>query len=433
LFQEKRPERVKEARGEEKQGLGSSKNVLVVYPGERVTFSLAVKGPPGDRVGVYAKGFPQSVASIAIAPMSGFAPFTSEIEIRVNEGAPPGLYYFDLSIMDETKGKTLSIEPFGLLIPPKDLSKNVAKHYTRLRRIYKEHGAQGVLWYLVTKVYTNGASFTELKKAYELVRGSQVRNSTVAVILRRMTKKGLVSKSEGGKYYAMVTKEEVAFSRIDEKRVRITPSHGVVREDRKEGSSLLGGSTAKEPYLARMAFRKAQKIARKHGALAAAYFLVYSLAGVRETGHLLMWLNAMFIYCEQKTEFCHYFYSQLLSHYFQLLGLREGIMYKQSQEHLDAMKTAHMYVRKYYESHQFSRRLHYELKRQGYIKYGDEIYNAEILHYEDGDIGARLWDNDMNEMLYGENIADKPAVEREIKPVYPFEHVYEPNEETYFH
>jgi len=305
------------------------------------------------------------------------------------------------------------------LILPKNLDKSVARYYTRLRRIYKELGAQGVLWYLVTKVYANGVSFTELKKAYELARGSPVRKSTVAVILRRMIKKGLVSKSEDGKYYPLVTREEVAFSRIDETQVRITPSLKGVNTDKKEESSHIEGSTAKEPYLARIAFRKAQKIARKHGSLAAAYFLVYSLAGVRGTGHLLMWLNAMFVYCEQKTDFCHYFYSQLLSQYFQLLGLREGIMCKQSQEHLDAMNTANKYVRKYYESNQLSRRLHYELKRQGYIGYGDEIYNVEIIHYEDGDIGARLRDNNMNEMLYEENIADKLVVKREIKPVYP--------------
>ena len=137
-----------------------------------------------------------------------------------------------------------------------------------------------------------------------------------------------------------MTKHEAAFSRIDKRRVRITPSRKSVRADKKRESLLLERSIVREPYLARIAFRKAQKIARKYGALAAAYFLVYSLVGVRETGFLLMWLNAMFVYCEQKTGFCHYFYSQLLHHYFQLLGLREGIMYKHSQEHLEAMKAA---------------------------------------------------------------------------------------------
>ena len=65
-------------------------------------------------------------------------------------------------------------------------------------------------------------------------------------------------------------------------------------------------------------------------------------------------------------------------------------MHGHSKEHLEAMKTTHKHVRKYYESRQFSRRLHYELKRQDYIMYDDKIYNVEITHYEDGDLGVRL-------------------------------------------
>ncbi len=87
----------------------------------------------------------------------------------------------------------------------------------------------------------------------------------------------------------------------------------------------------------------------------------------------------MFLYCERKTGFCHYFYSQLLHHYFQLLKLREGIMYKRSQEHLEAMRVASRYVRKYYGSHQSSRRLHYELKKRDYFEYDNDVYNVEIL------------------------------------------------------
>lgn len=433
LVEEIRPEKVEKAGQEEKEALSSSRRILVLYPGERASFSLIVNGPLGHMISVYTRGFPHSVASITIAPRSSVAPFTTEIEIWVNEGAPPGLYYFDLQVIDQTNERVLGIEPLGLLILPRGLPRYMARHYSRLRRIHEELGAQGVLWYLIAKVYKNGVGFTELKKAYELVRDGLVRKATIAVILRRMIKKGLVTKGEDGKYYPLVTKQEVAFSRIDETRIRTAPSQRDVGANEINEPLLPERSTVRELYMARIAFRKAQKIAREHGALAAAYFLVYSLAGVRETGFLLMWLNTMFVYCEQKTGFCHYFYSQLLHHYFQLLGLREGVMHGYSQEHLEAMEIAHRYVRMYYESHQLSRRLHYELKRQNYIEYGDETYNAEIVHYEDGDLGVRLWDNNMEEILYEENIVDEPVVEREIKPVYPFEHVYEPNEETYFH
>jgi len=88
LFEDKRRERAEEASQEEKQALSSSKNVnvLVVYPGESITFSLAVNGPPGHRIDIYEKGFPQSIASIAISPGSSVAPFVSEIEIESMKG-----------------------------------------------------------------------------------------------------------------------------------------------------------------------------------------------------------------------------------------------------------------------------------------------------------------------------------------------------------
>ena len=290
---------------------------------------------------------------------------------------------------------------------------------------------------MIAKVYENGASFTELKNAYELIRGNPVRKVTIAKILKRMIRKGLIFKREDGRYYPLVTRPEITFSRIDRKRIRI-PQPG--RTTKKTGESRemtalekLLEKLSHEPYVAKPAFRRAQKIAQKHGRLAAAYFLVYSLVGARETGYLLLWFNAMFVYCEKKTGFCHYFYSELLHKYFRLLGLREGIMYRHNREHMEVMRIAHKYVRKYYGSHQSSRRIHYKLKEQGYLEYDNEVYNIEIFHYEDGDLGVRLWDNNMQEVLYEENITDKPVTRREIKPAYPYEHIHEPNEETYFH
>jgi predicted transcriptional regulator len=306
----------------------------------------------------------------------------------------------------------------------------LAKHCIKLKKLHRKLGAQAVVWYLLASIFTDGARFSQLKEAYELIRGKQVRKATIAVILRRMAKKGLVRKASDGKYYPLVTREEVAFSRIDRKRVRIAQPVRILRKEEKREASTLE-KLLHEPYVAKLAFRRAQKIAWKHGKLAAGYFLVFSLVGARETGYLLLWLNAMFVYCEQKTGFCHYFYSQLLHHYFQLLGLKQGIMYKHSQEHLEAMKIANKCVRKHYGSHPSSRRLHYELN---YIEYDDnEIYTLEIIHYHDGDLGVRLWDNNTQETLHKENITSKPVSKREIKPAYPYEHVHEPNEQTYFH
>ncbi len=172
------------------------------------------------------------------------------------------------------------------------------------------------MWYLIAKVYKACASFTELKNAYELIRGQPVRKSILAVILRRMIRKGLIMKSEDRLYYPLVARQEIAFSRIDRKRIRITQPGRNVKSATKERFSTSRRNSFQEPYEAKIAFRIARRIVREHGKLAAAYFLVYSLVGARETGYLLLWFNYTFVYCKQKTGFCHYFYSELLNRYF---------------------------------------------------------------------------------------------------------------------
>ena len=411
--------------------LGLDKRVLVAHPGDKVGFSIRINGPPRHIASVEVRGIPPSVAEALVSPSGNVAPYTADVLLAIGDKAEPGFYLFQAVVHNITKGRPVGVEKLGLLVLPRKLT---LRDYARLRRMYRHErlGAQGVLWYLVARVYENGVSFTELKRVYELVKGGPVRKATIAKILKRMIRKGLIRKGEDGRYYPLVTRLEVAFSRIDRKRVRIQqPGRTVKKAKRREMSTL--EKLLHEPYVAKLAFKRAKKIAQRHGKLAAAYFLVYSLVGARETGFLLLWFNAMFVYCERKTEFCHYFYSQLLHHYFQLLGLREGIIYKHTQEHSEAMKVANKYVRKYYGSHQSSRRIHYELKKQGYLEYDNEVYNLEIICYEDGDLGIRLWDNNMQEALYEENIIDKPVAKRKIKPAYPYEHIYEPNEETYFH
>jgi len=81
---------------------------------------------------------------------------------------------------------------------------------------------------------------------------------------------------------------------------------------------------------------------------------------------------------------------------------------------MKARKTANKYVKKYYGSHQSSRRIHYILKKQGFIKYDNNVYNLEIIYYKDGDIGIRIWDNNMERIEYEENITEKPITRREI-------------------
>ena len=166
----------------------TSRRVLVAHPGDTVGFSVRVNGPTGHATGVSVRGIPPSVDGVLVSPAKGIAPYTARVTLTISPAAEPGLYPFYVEIHDNTRGQPMGAEELGLLILPRGLT---AHHYSRLRRIYYHErlGAQAILWYLITKVYRNGASFTELKKAYELIRGGPVKKSTIAVILRRMIKK----------------------------------------------------------------------------------------------------------------------------------------------------------------------------------------------------------------------------------------------------
>jgi len=281
--------------------LDFDRRVLVAYPGEEIGFSVRIKGPPGHVVGVETRGIAPTVAVVVLAPSRAVAPYTARASLVVSEGAEPGLYPFSVVVHDHTRNQKIGVEKLGLLVLPRKLS---ITDYARLRRIYKEGlGAQGVLWYLVSKVYKEGASFTELKRAYELVRRGPVRKATIASILKRMIRKGLIKKGEDGRYYPLVTRPEVAFSRIDRSRVRIQQPGIAARKEKEKREVSTLEKLLHEPYVAKLALKRAKKIASKYGGLVAAYFLVYSLVGVRETGFLLLWFNAMFVYCERKTGF----------------------------------------------------------------------------------------------------------------------------------
>jgi len=301
------------------ESFGLDRRVLVAHPGDRVGFFVRINGPSRHVISVEVRGIPSSVAEVAVSPHRAVAPYTAEISLAIRGDAEPGLYPFSVVINNLTIGRPVGVEKLGLLVLSRELT---LRHYAEARRIYRYEGlgAQGVLWYLIAMVYENGVGFMELKRAYELIRGGPVRKATIAKILKQMIRKNLIVKGEDGRYYPLVTKQEVAFSRIDRSRVRMQQSKTwKERKERQEPTK--SEKLLHEPYVAKLALMRAKKIAQKHGSLAAAYFLVHSLVGARETGILLLWLNTLFIYCEQKTGFCHYFYSELLSRYFQLLGL----------------------------------------------------------------------------------------------------------------
>uniref|UniRef100_A0A7J3Z935 Uncharacterized protein n=1 Tax=Ignisphaera aggregans TaxID=334771 RepID=A0A7J3Z935_9CREN len=51
------------------------------------------------------------------------------------------------------------------------------------------------------------------------------------------------------------------------------------------------------------------------------------------------------------------------------------------------------YIRKYYSSHSVARRLHYHLKKEGYLWYDDEVYTLKIYRYAKGKIGLEIYNN----------------------------------------
>ncbi len=202
------------------ESFGLDRRVLVAHPGDRVGFSVRINGPPRHVVSVEVRGIPSSVAEVTVSPYRAVAPYTAEISLAVRGYAEPGLYPFIVVINNITIGRPIGVEKLGPLILPRELS---LSQYARLRRLYyrEKLGAQGVLWYLIARVYKNEASFMELKRVYEFIRGGPIRKATIAKILKQMIRKDLIKKDKDGKYYPVVAREEIAFSRINRSRVRI--------------------------------------------------------------------------------------------------------------------------------------------------------------------------------------------------------------------
>jgi len=86
--------------------------------------------------------------------------------------------------------------------------------------LYKIHGIQYVIWYLLLSLSRDkGLGFTEIKAIYGLLRGKKLSNGTVGDLLERMERKGIIVK-RGARYYAGIKDEELVLQAIDAKRVK---------------------------------------------------------------------------------------------------------------------------------------------------------------------------------------------------------------------
>ncbi len=410
--------------------------LLVLYPGESRELQLRIHGPRGHLVAVEEIDFPYSVASIEISPRHAQAPYQARIAVTAGVNAAAGVYTWRIRVVDITRGVVLGENPVTMVIVPRHVPKKVAEHVTRLRKVYEGYGIQVALWHALKALYPQGASFSAVKGLYELITGRVVSGGTVGNTLRVMVCKGLLEKVDG-LYKALDLDRATLLSRVDIKRVRfpwqvLKTGAGEAESREVNLSETCGFEISRLPQPIRSAYLHAVEIAKSYGPLPALYFVAHSLLGVRQTGHLLLWLNGWFVVLEPKTGFAHHFYSWLLHWMLLQLGLQEGIYYRPHDPlHQEAREIAQQYIRKIYRSHQSARRLHYMLWERGYVwSEEDEVYTVRVYHYFSGEVGVQILDKAGREELYSENLREEPA-QVETYTALPYRHINERSEETY--
>ncbi|MEB3764579.1 MAG: hypothetical protein GSR77_00200 [Desulfurococcales archaeon] len=416
-------DRTKQKNENQSVNISLSSKVVALYPGESAILTLTVSSNNTEMVRLEPR-YPPETVEIEISPQIGYTPIKARLKILAVPGAQPGIYPASILVID-TKRNLASREKLTVIIMDKVVDKSIIKHLPAMLRITKELGMQGLFWYIATHVYPEGATFSQLHALHKLITRRRASPGTTGNILAYMVKKKILVR-ENGVYKALVHDIETLRSRIDSSRIRL----GQRRQDASPKQDHRSGV----PIQVYWAFDRARRIMKKHGPLAAMYFLEYTLVGVRQTGFLLLWINDWFVYCESKTGFCHHFTSQLLSRYFRMLGLQEGIMYSQTNNHEEARRKAQKYIKEYYRSFRAARRLHYMIKEWNLIGYENhEVYTLELLYYQDGSIGVRIWDEQKRELLEELGVKNEEPTKVEHRTAFPEEHIYQPNEETYFH
>ena len=403
-------------------------SVVVLYPGESVSYTIFLSGGCYISLGLR---YNSKFIDVRVEPINDSAQLAVKLKISAAPSAPSGVYPVRVRVLDKRSGILLSSIVLQVLIIDKKLDKSIARHIRSMINITRKLGMQGLFWYTTTFIYPYGASFSQIHAIHCLVSRRKVSAGTTGNILGYMVKKGILERDGRGLYKSKIKDIRILYTRIDSSRIRIqTRTNRNIKNSSEQ--SLFDTRVNKIPRNITLVFNRALKIMNKHGSLAAMYFLAYTLVGARKTGFLVLWKDNMFVYCERKTGFCHHFTSQLLSNYFKILGLHDGVMYSNTREHRMARKIAEKYIKKYYKGFRMARRLHYTLKQHNLIHYNNEIYMIDILYYDNG-IGVRVWNENKDKLLIEENIQDKKPRHVESRTVYSYEHIYEPNEDTYFH
>ncbi len=396
--------------------------IVGLYPGETGTIPITIKGIH-QLIEIKVKGPPGPIRT-TVSPKTGYTPLSVNLTISVDEKAEEGFYNMEI-LVTNTEGYILAKDKLLIIVLNRKIDKKALKRLPDMIKITKRLGIQGLFWYILEYVYPEGARFGQIHALHKLVSQREVSVGTTGNILKSMIKKKIIEK-EDGIYKSLIHSVGILKTRIDSSRIRLREYNKRARSDSR--------SPITEPNQVYWTFYRAQKIRDKHGPLTAMYFLVYTLVGARQTGFLLYWNYDWFIYCEKKTGFCHHFTSSLLEQYFKRLGLEPGVMYSKTSEHEKARKQAEKYIKQYYRSFRVARRLHYLLKEKGLITYEDQdVYTLELLYYPDGEVGVRIWDAQERELIEEINIREEQPASIEKRSAFPEEHIYAPNEETYFH
>uniref|UniRef100_A0A7J2T9Q9 Uncharacterized protein n=1 Tax=Ignisphaera aggregans TaxID=334771 RepID=A0A7J2T9Q9_9CREN len=259
--------------------------MLDAYPGEAVRLGVNVRGPRDHVVKVEVRELPSDIAVVTVTPEESPAPFTSTIAVSVSASAPLGNYLFELVVYDATGERLLGTDPLVLLVLGRGLSRDFAKHYSKLCELYAEYEAMATIWHLLKHVLPSGATFTQLKQAYQLFVGKKVSIGIIGNTPKRMLGKKIIAEEQPGLYIANVKDFDIVLSRIDIAQVRVCTSVRAGECGESESAEQIARGVQRRrgqsrpqqpPKYHRASVGGAQEIAKEHSTLATFYILLHT-------------------------------------------------------------------------------------------------------------------------------------------------------------
>ncbi len=270
-----------------------------------------------------------------------------------------------------------------------------------------------------------GLNFMEIKAVYELLKKRRPSNGTIGDLLERMERKGTVVKKHG-RYYAGIKDEKLVLEVLDVKRVRAGRKGARRLVESLTGNSPMEKSIRKEesiPLVVKRILQVSKKLVERGETGKALGLIQHTLIGTRKTGRWILWVKDIFIYKEEKAKPpYHYFKSKKIARILKNLGVKEGFIHAKPVDNL----LHSLFPQGYREA----RRIHYLLKRLGWIAYGPPLV-LYIAVYPSNIGGVKLENLD-GETIVVINYNPRKAVKIIKSMVTPGEHVDEYNDNTYF-